>query len=162
MTSEIQLNAAIDRARDAIELAYPHANDLCRAVGVSATADHGTEAEKWLLSVRDNLLENLDRILTADYPQDEVHELESTPISTYAQWQVWTELKLWQFDPDVAVCEAGEFRKPYPSYSTEFVRAIKLSDLHNLAQNYEYEISSNALCIMLQEALYQNGEDDAE
>lgn len=150
----IALYAAIRVIKDK----YPHANDLCRAVGVNPTADDGSVAQPWLLALRDSLIEDLDRIITADYPSDEIHDLESTPVSSYDQWQVWAELRLWEFDPDTAVMEAGEFTKPYPSFATESVRAVKFTDIPDLAQSYEYEIAGDALNIMLQDALQAYGE----
>lgn len=145
------MTTALQTATDAVKSSYPHANDICRAVGVNPTANDGTVAETWLLGLRDSLLEDLERVVTAVYPQDEINDLEAVPVSTYDQWQIWTELRLWEFEPDIAVTETGEFLTR--DFSTETHRMVKLADIPELAQSYEYEIASTALSIMLQDAL---------
>jgi hypothetical protein len=153
---------SIRLAAEKLVTEYPHAAHIARAVGVNDNVGNQTVAGAWLLGLRDSLIDNLERILTADYPQDEVNDLESTPVSSQDQWQVWLELRLWEMDPDTAVMDHGEFPKPYPSFSTESLRAVKFSDIPDLAKSYEWEVASNALNIMLQDAQTAYGEYDDE
>lgn len=130
---------------------YPHANDIARAVGVNPAANEGTVAEAWLLGLRDSLAEDFKRVMEADYPEDELWEYEKAPVFIDDQWKVWSELRLWQYDPDSAVNELADFFNP-STYRTDPHRAIKFSELPDLAQSYELEIAGTALSIMFSEA----------
>jgi hypothetical protein len=127
---------------------YPYANDLARSLGVAYPKDNDSPGAKWLLTVRDHFAEDADRILSADYPFDEI-EWDALEYNTYQQWLIFADLELWSFDADVTFSEHADFAAR--NFRTESHAAIKASELPSLAQNIMAELANNLGHLIIQE-----------
>lgn len=129
----------IDYAAKIKEL-YPHANDVSRAAGVAYPDSNKSPGARWLLRIRDAFAEDAERIMTSAEPSDEI-EYDGMECYTGAQWKIFTDLALWQYDADITYCEQAEFRTAY--FTTESALAIRVSDISDLAGRLLDEIAGN-------------------
>jgi hypothetical protein len=73
---------------------------LARHVSVSDPDTLESPGANFLIKIRDAILDEAERILTADYPEDEVSEIADSAaevVSTYETWQIFTELELYNW-----------------------------------------------------------------
>jgi hypothetical protein len=128
---------------------YPYANDIARAVGVGYPGSNTSVGAKWLLRIRDSIAERAEEIMSAVYPSDEI-DYDSLEVSTYAQWEIFTDLQLWQYEADITYSEHAEFHSSN-SGSTESVPAIRVSDIVDLAGRLMSEIAGAIGHMIVQE-----------
>lgn len=119
---------------------FPHANALARAVGSGEPKNNDSPGARWLLHLRDSFAENIEEILAARYPSDEIG-YDALEVNTYTQWRIFADLELWSFDSELLATTIAEF--PAASYRTESAPAIKYADLRDVAETLMAEIAGN-------------------
>ena len=135
---------------------YPYANDLARALGVGYPDSNKSDGAQWLLRMRDAFAADMERIMSADCPQDEI-EYDSLECGTHYQWLVFTDLQLWDYDADITYSETAAFQ----TYTrTENVRAIRAEDLRDLAGRLMDEIAGNLGNLLVQDMLAATEDDE--
>jgi hypothetical protein len=103
---------------------------LARHVSVSDPDTLGSPGAKFLYEIRDSILNEAERILTADYPEDEVSEIADSAAevgSTYETWQIFTDLELYNWESSM--------------YSDD--DTVRRGDITGYAQSVLWEVASD-------------------
>jgi hypothetical protein len=111
---------------------------LARHVGVSSPDSLNSPGAAFLCKIRDHILDESERILTAEYPEDEVSEIADSAaeiVSTYETWQIFTELELYNWDSGL--------------YGDE--ETVKRGDITQFAQSVLWEVASDLANIIYSE-----------
>lgn len=83
---------------------YKYAYSLAGAVGVSSPDSLESAGALFLYTVRESLLDEIERIVTSDYPEDEVSDIAdhaSVVTNTYETWKIYIDLELYNFDSGI-------------------------------------------------------------
>jgi hypothetical protein len=111
------------RARVLEEYDYPY--KVAALAGVKSSGSD-SEGGKWLLGLRNAFLENLEAILTADYPEDFTREICSQAglcSNTAEIWQVFTDIEAYDYDYPEDI-QTGDLTQAAGSYLDDIAEGI--------------------------------------